>query len=141
MPERFESGTHNTPGIAGLKAGLEFILAEGMDTIRQHEVRLTTALLEGLATLPGCSLVGPPASIPRGAVVSFTLADRDPAEIGFLLDHRYDIQVRIGLHCASEAHRTIGTYPTGTIRVSPGYFNTDDHIASFLAAIREIAAE
>jgi cysteine desulfurase family protein len=139
MPERFESGTHNLPGIIGLKAGLDFISSQGMAVIRNHEARLTLQLLEGLAALRGVSVHGPPAGTPRGPVVSFTVAGRDPAEIGYLLDHRYDIQVRAGLHCAPSAHETIGTYPAGTVRVSPGYFNSDEEICRFLAAMAEIA--
>jgi cysteine desulfurase family protein len=140
LPERFESGTHNLPGIVGLKAGLEFIASRGMAAIRDHESRLTLQLMDGLAALPGVTVHGPPAGVPRGPVVSFTLAGQDPSEIGYLLDQRYDIQVRVGLHCAPSAHETIGTYPAGTVRVSPGYFNSGDDISRFLAALAEIAA-
>jgi cysteine desulfurase family protein len=140
LPERFESGTHNLSGIAGLRAGLEFITSQGIAAIRRHEAQLTQQLLEGLAVLPGVTLHGPPSSVPRAPVVSFNLANRDPSEVGYLLDSRYDIQVRVGLHCAPAAHTTIGTYPAGTVRVSPGYFNTGEDISRFLAAMGEIAA-
>lgn len=140
LPERFESGTHNTAGIAGLKAGVEFIASEGLAAIRNREVLLTERLLMGLSNVPGVRVYGPSRLEERTAVVSLTLAGRDCAEIGYLLDSRYDIQVRVGLHCSPAAHRTIGTYPTGTVRVSPGYFNTENDIDAFLEAIRELAA-
>jgi selenocysteine lyase/cysteine desulfurase len=119
---------------------MDFIGSTGMTAIRRHEEGLTLQLLDGLAALPGITLHGPSANVPRAPVVSFTLAGRDPAEIGYLLDSRYDIQVRVGLHCAPSAHATIGTYPAGTVRVSPGYFNTGEDISRFLAAMGEIAA-
>jgi selenocysteine lyase/cysteine desulfurase len=76
----------------------------------------------------------------RGGPVSFTVTGHDPAQIGFRLDREYDISVRVGLHCAPQAHRTIGTFPGGTIRVSPGYFNTEQDIEIFLRALRDIVA-
>ena len=138
MPERFESGTLNTPGIAGLKAGVEFIRETGIDTIRSREQALTSLILEGLRELPGVTVHGPLSAAERVGVISFTVAERDPAEIGFLLDRDYDISVRTGLHCAYSAHQTIGTFPAGTVRVSPGYFNADGDPAAFLSALRTI---
>ena len=73
-------------------------------------------------------------------MVSFTVAGRDPSDLGFRLDQEYDISVRVGLHCAYMAHRTIGTYPGGTVRVSPGYFNGAGEIEAFLEALRAIVA-
>ena len=137
LPERFESGTTNTAALAGLKAGLEFILETGMETIRAKGTLLTGQLLAGLTAIPGVTVYGPLAGERAGAV-SFNLEGRDPAEIGFLLDAEYGIAVRAGLHCAPDVHRTIGTYPAGTVRVSPGFFNTEDEIAFFLKAVREL---
>jgi len=140
MPERFESGTLNTAGIAGLKSGIEFIREIGVDALRGKEVRLTGRLLEGLRKIPGVIIHGPKTAGKRCSVVSFTVAGMDPALIGFRLDRDYEISVRVGLHCAFSAHRTIGTWPEGTVRVSPGYFTTDEDIDIFLEAIRAIAA-
>lgn len=140
MPERFESGTLNTPGIAGLKAGVEFILETGMNAIRSKENALVGQLLEGLRELAGVAVHGPETAEQRCGVVSFTVAGRDPSEIGFRLDRDYDISVRVGLHCAYSAHQTIGTYPAGTVRVSPGYFNDAGEIEAFLKALRAIVA-
>ena len=140
MPERFESGTINTPGIAGLQAGLDFILATGIDQIRAKGKLLIAQLLEGLRAIPGVVLYGPDRG-ERGSAVSFNLEGHDPATLGFLLDHDYDISVRVGLHCAPDVHRTIGSYPSGTVRVSPGYFNSEADIGCFLKALREIKAK
>ena len=137
MPERFESGTLNTPGIAGLKAGVEFIQATGLGVIRRHEQLLVGMLMEGLREIPEVTLLGPELVERRGSVVSFTLAGHDPGEVGFRLDRDFDISVRTGLHCAFSAHQTIGTYPAGAVRVSPGYFNTEHDIVMFLQAIEK----
>lgn len=140
LPERYESGTPNTPGIAGLGAGVAFIQHVGRENIRRHELALVEQLLAGLHQIPGLHLVGPGAGDTRGAVVSFTIDGHDPSVIGFRLDHEFGICVRTGLHCAPLAHRTIGTFPAGTIRVSPGYFNTSTDIEQFLAALRSLCS-
>ena len=137
MPERLESGTINTPALAGLKAGLEFVEATGLDAIRAKETALVDQLLEGLRGTAGVRLYGPLQG-ERGAAVSFNVDGHDPASVGFLLDSDYDISVRVGLHCAPDAHRSIGSFPEGTIRVSPGFFNTEADIDFFLKALREI---
>ena len=138
MPARFESGTLNTPGIAGLRAGVEFILSTGIETIRKKEMTLVRHLLAGLDKIKGITLYGPTPERERGGIVSFTVEGRDPAMFGYTLDREYDIEVRTGLHCAPWAHRTIGTYPVGTIRVSPGWFTTEQEIETFLKAVVEI---
>ncbi len=140
LPERFESGTPNTPGIAGLKAGVEFVLKKSVAAVRKKEKELVTQLCEGLAAVPGVAVYAPRNEEDRGAAVSFTVAGRDPAEIGFRLDSEHDIAVRVGLHCAPAAHRTIGTFPGGTVRVSPGYFNSGQDIEEFLRALRSIVS-
>jgi len=138
MPARYESGTLNLPGIAGLKAGAEFVLGAGIDAIRKREGKLAGLLLDGLAGIAGVVLHGPLAGTERGGIVSFTVEGMDPAMIGFTLDREYDICVRTGLHCAPEAHHTIGTFPEGTVRVSPGFFTTEDEIEAFLRAMERI---
>lgn len=138
LPERFESGTLNTPGIAGLKAGVEFVRETGLETIRSKEGALVAQLVAGLRSIPGVLIPGPRLPGLRSGVVSFTAEGRDPAEIGFLLDREYDISVRTGLHCAPVAHRTIGTFPGGTVRVSPGWFNTEEDVEDCVRAVRAI---
>lgn len=137
MPERFESGTMNTPAIAGLKAGVDFLNQTGMESIEKKSKELMAQLISGLRELPGVTVYGP-ASGPGVGVVSFTLEGEDPSAIGFLLDQNHDISVRVGLHCAPDVHKTIGSYPTGTVRVSPGFFNSSEDIETLLRALREL---
>ena len=141
MPERLESGTLNTPGIAGLKAGIDFIMETGLEVIARHDQQMVDLLVNGLRAIHGTTVYGPAGTTRHGGAVSFTCIDRDPAEIGFLLDHEYDIMVRVGLHCAPDAHRTIGTFPQGTVRVSPGYFTTVEQIETFVQAVASIVNE
>ena len=138
MPERLESGTLNTIGLAGLKAGVEFIEAIGLDGIRVHEQELLAQLIDGLSCLTGVSLYGPLGSKRHGGALSFNVKNIDPSMLGFRLDREYDICCRVGLHCAPEVHSTIGTLPEGTVRLSPGYFNTAEEIDQTLEAIRTI---
>jgi cysteine desulfurase family protein len=140
MPERLESGTLNTIGLAGLKAGIEFIDAVGLDHVRAHEQELLGCLIDGLSRQDGVTLYGPLGSARHGGALSFNIKNLDPSLLGFRLDREYDICCRVGLHCAPEAHGTIGTLPEGTVRLSPGYFNTLDDIEKTLAAIRDIIA-
>jgi len=138
MPDCYESGTPNTLGICGLAAGLEFIKKIGRETIRLREEHLTRMLLDGLRQIPGVTVHGPPASARRGSAVSLTMADRSVADLAFLLDRNYGIMARAGLHCAPAAHRTISTFPQGTLRLSPGFFNTEAEIQATLTALDKI---
>lgn len=139
MPERFESGTLNAPGIAGLGAGVDFILSTGLEAIRKKEAHLVSALSEGLGEIGRVRLYGHEDPRRHCGPVSFDLEGVDPSEVGFILDREYGICVRVGLHCSPAAHRTLGTWPRGTVRVSPGFFNTDGDIELFLNAVRNIA--
>jgi len=140
LPDCYESGTPNTLGIAGLAAGLEFIRATGRETIRLHEERLTRLLLDGLSRIEGVTVYGPPAGCARGSAVSLTMAGRSVADLAFLLDRHHGIMARGGLHCAPAAHRSIGTFPQGTLRLSPGFFNTEAEIQAVLTALARIGA-
>ncbi|MFO7764998.1 MAG: aminotransferase class V-fold PLP-dependent enzyme [Pelovirga sp.] len=139
LPERYESGTFNIPGLAGLRAALQFLLDTGIEQIHDHENRLVYRLITGLAQLDGIQLYGPSADRPHGSAVSFTLEGNDPATVGHQLDQRR-VAVRTGLHCSPDSHRTLGTFPTGTIRVSPGFFTTDADIDYFLDQIASLKA-
>jgi cysteine desulfurase family protein len=141
LPDRYESGTLNTVGLAGLAAGAEFVLEEGITSIREKEEALANRIRHGLGLIRGVKVYGPPETEPAAGVVSFSVTNGDPGDVAFVLDRAYGIAVRAGLHCAPRAHRTIGTFPQGTIRVSPGYFNEEDDVSKFLAAISEIASE
>lgn len=141
LPERFESGTHNIAGIAGLKAGADFLISRGVSAIHDREISLVNRLIDGLLSINGVRVINSDIAKPRGSVVSFTLSGADPSAIGFTLDRDFDVSVRVGLHCAPLAHRTIGTFPQGTVRVSPAVFNTEDEIDCFIAAMKQIAAQ
>jgi cysteine desulfurase / selenocysteine lyase len=138
LPDRFESGTPNGAGIAGLGAGVRHVLERGVEAIRAHEVALTRMLLDGLEEIPGVRTYGPEDALQRTAVVSCTAADRRVSEVGFRLDEEHGILCRVGLHCAPAAHRTLGTFPEGTVRLAPGPRTTPDDIRRTLAAVRGI---
>ncbi len=139
MPDRFESGTANLPGIYGLEAALGFIERTGTDAIRGHDVRLTARFLDGLDTIKGVRLAGPRDIKKRVGVISVDFTERDNAECAGILAEKYGIMTRCGLHCAPSAHKTLGTFPEGTVRFSTGFFNTEDDIDSALRAVDEIA--
>jgi cysteine desulfurase family protein len=141
MPDCLESGTANTPGIAGLAAGIDFIKATGMDEIRAYEAGLGNQLYQGLKEIPGVTVYGPPDPSERTAVVSFTLGDEDTGMISHRLDQEFGVISRGGLHCAPWAHRVIGTLATGTVRFSPGYFNRKSDVEAALQAVKKIARE
>ena len=139
LPYRYESGTANSLGISGLGAGLKFIFSEGLDRIHQHEQCLIDSLTESLSNIPGITVYAVKDRTKQAPVISLNIKGYEPGEAGAILDQAFDIKVRTGLHCAPVAHRTLGTFPLGTIRLSPGYFNTADEITETLAAIEKIA--
>jgi cysteine desulfurase/selenocysteine lyase len=163
LPDALESGTQNNVGLAGLGAGVAFVLGEGVDRIRAHEKTLTAAFLDDLYDLQGVTIYGPLNADKQTATVSVTFDSIMPSqdddgftgcgsinlawmeegmptnEAGDLLDTEHDILVRSGLHCAPLAHQTLGTYPEGTIRISFGYFNTLEDVAHTANVIRKIA--
>lgn len=136
-PLGFESGTPNTPGIAGLGAGVEFVLKTGVERIYHHEMELTRQLWEGLLGIKGVHLVhSKPPALP---ILSFNIDGVDGIEAATILDQHYQIAVRAGFHCAALAHRSLQTANRGAVRVSPGYFNTSEEMEQFIQAIREIS--
>jgi cysteine desulfurase family protein len=140
MPDRFEAGTPNTIGLAGLGAGVAHVLAAGVEAIREREVRLAGLLLEGLADLPGVTVSGPPEPDRRTAIVSFVIDGQSPSDTAFELDEGFGILTRPGLHCAPAAHRTLGTAPTGTVRCSLGLFTSEAEVLETIRAVRCLAA-
>ena len=138
LPERLEAGTMNMPGVAGLGAGVDFLLNTGVKTVRAHETELCAMLIEGICKIDGSRIVGPAEAALRASLVSFNIDGKDPRDVGIALDEEYSIMVRSGMHCAPEAHKEADTFPLGAIRVSPGYFNTKDEIEKFLGAVRKI---
>ena len=138
FPEGFESGTHNLPGIAGLKAGVEFLNQIGLQAVSEHEGDCGRYLRERLAGLAGCRLYGPADPQRHAGLLSLTVEGRDASELAFVLDREYGIAVRAGLHCAPRAHRTIGTHPGGTLRISPGWFTSRTELDSCIEALTTI---
>ncbi len=139
FPDKYESGTLNTVGICGLGAGLKFIFEQGLEQIKAKEERLTNRLLERLSQISGVSIYSAGNGAEQTAVISFNILEYEPTEVGIILDQAFDVKVRTGLHCAPSVHRLIGTYPHGTVRLSPGYFNTEEEMDVVINAIEKIA--
>ncbi|MCJ7605956.1 MAG: aminotransferase class V-fold PLP-dependent enzyme [Dehalococcoidales bacterium] len=138
LPDKYESGTPNIVGIAGLGAGLEWIIRKGVDAIREYEMELAGRLLDGLRGIPGITRHGTLAPADSTAIVSFTAESRTVSEIGLTLDEEHGIMTRVGLHCAPAAHRTIGTFPEGTVRLAPGIFTSREDIELTVEAIERV---
>jgi len=138
LPDKYESGTPNGVGIAGLGAGVRWVLARGVAAIRDHEMALTQELIAGLSAIPGVTVLGTHDATRSTAVVSFTVAGRRVSAIGLRLDEEFGILCRVGLHCAPAAHRTLGTFPEGTVRLAPGFLSTVDDIHTTITAVRQI---
>ncbi len=136
LPERYESGTVNLPGIAGLGAGCEYVLSH-LSQIMMHERELTQALYEGLSAMPHIALYSPKAEADRAGIVCFNAGDLSSSQAADALARR-DIAVRGGLHCAPLAHRWLGTLERGAVRASVGWANTFDEVEAFLRAVREL---
>lgn len=138
VPDRFETGTINTPGVGGLGAGVEFVLKEGVEKIRFRETGLITHILDGFKSMPEIKVIGPREAKERVSLVSFIVQGKTAIDVGIMLDSKFSIMMRCGIHCAPDAHRNALTFPHGTARVSPGYFNTHEEIEEFLKAMAEI---
>ncbi|MGQ9802729.1 MAG: aminotransferase class V-fold PLP-dependent enzyme [Anaerolineae bacterium] len=139
LPDMCESGTPNGVGLAGLEAGVRWVLEQGVEAIRAHEMALTQRLIEGLSAIPGVTVYGTRDPERQTAVVSFNIAGMEPSEVGMRLDEEYGIMCRVGLHCAPAAHRTIGTFPAGTVRLALGAFNTPEEVDAALRAVARLA--
>lgn len=139
MPDKYEAGNLNVPGILGLRAGARYILETGLGEIREHEARLTQRLLDRLGTLDGVRVYAPTDPAQRVGVISFALEGYDSREVANLLDSSFGIQLRAGYHCAPLLHRTLQTTDFGgLVRASPGIFNTEDEIDQLAEAVEEI---
>ena len=139
FPDKYESGTHNTPGIAGLNEGVKFILKEGINKIKEHEEELCRYMLERLNEVPNIKIYGTKDANKRASVIAGDIGNMDSGEITFLLDNEYDIATRSGIHCAPLAHKTLGTFEQGAVRFSMGYFNTKEEIDKAIEALKEIS--
>jgi cysteine desulfurase family protein len=137
--DKYEAGTHNTPGIVGLNEGVKFVLEKGIDNIRIHEEELCEYMLNKLEAVPNIIVYGTKDSKKRAAVIAINIGNMDSGEITFLLDSQYQIATRSGIHCSPLAHQTLGTLEQGVVRFSLGYFNTKSDIDEAIRALIEIA--
>lgn len=138
LPDRFESGTLNLPGIFGLHAALRW-LEENFEKVHEHEKALSARMLDGLKDVEGIYLAGLPTVEGRVIVISVDFLNKDNGICAFNLEHEYGISTRVGLHCAPLAHKSLGTFPEGTVRFSIGPFNTEEEIDTAVAAVKILA--
>ncbi len=138
MPDKFESGTLNIPGIYGLNASLKYLKHKGLENIRKKELYLTGLFIDGVLPLKNINILGKTLTDNRTPVVSINFLEKDNGEIAYILSKNYGISTRCGLHCAPSAHKTLETFPNGTIRFSFGEFNTEAEINYTVNAIKEI---
>ncbi|MEF9976092.1 MAG: aminotransferase class V-fold PLP-dependent enzyme [Oscillospiraceae bacterium] len=138
MPDRFEAGTPNIPGIYGLHQSVDYILKTGVDTLRRHELALTAQFLNGLSDIDGVRLCGTKDLAKRVGVISLDFTQLDNADIAFKLESEFGVLTRCGLHCSPSAHKTLCTFPEGTVRFSVGFSTTPNDIDYALDAIARV---
>lgn len=141
LPDKFESGTPNTPGIAGLGSGIRYITSKGLNEIRTHERTLVKRFLDGLQQLKKVEVYGPKDPNLQVPVVSINVKEQDSSEVAFILDRVFEIACRSGLHCSPMAHRTMGTLERGAVRFSFSIFNTNSEVDKILEALDQIISE
>ncbi|MBC7223745.1 MAG: aminotransferase class V-fold PLP-dependent enzyme [Anaerolineae bacterium] len=139
LPDLGEAGTPNAVGVAGLLAGVRWVQERGVEALQAHEQALTARLLDGLAGIPGVTVYGPLDASLQTGTVSFNVDGLEPSEVGWMLDEEHGILCRVGLHCAPAAHRTLGTFPRGTVRFALGPFHTAEDADAAVDAVRAIA--
>ncbi|WP_103105033.1 aminotransferase class V-fold PLP-dependent enzyme [Brevibacillus reuszeri] len=139
-PDRYESGTVNTVGLAGLQAGVSFVMEKGVENIRQHEWDLVKQTIAQLQEIPGVQVYGPGIETERVGVVAFNVGEVDASEVSFILDQQYGIATRSGYHCTPLGHQTAGTKQRGAVRASFGIFNSDKDVEALIDAVKEISS-
>ncbi len=140
-PDKYESGTLNVVGLAGLVAGIDWLLDRGIDSIRAHEMQLTQLLIQGLYDMPYIQVYGTHDATCQTATVSFNIVNMPCSEVGLRLDTEFGIACRVGLHCSPAAHHTMGTFPEGTVRLGMSALTTEQEILETLNAVRSLAQE
>ncbi len=140
LPDKYESGTPNSVGLAGLGAGVRFVLEQGVPEIQEREQELIRFLTDGLRAIPDVTVYGDSDPQGRVAVVSFNISGLTPSEVAMQLEEDHQIMCRPGLHCSPMGHKTLGTFPQGAVRLSPGYFNPNEDLERTLKAVGKIAA-
>ena len=139
LPDRYESGTPNLPGIMGLGVAVRYLLNIGPDALPRREMALTTRFLQGLQGNDRIRVPGPGDAKQRVGVISVDFLQKDNAEVAYQLEEQYGILTRCGLHCAPLAHKTLGTYPEGTVRFSIGYTTTEEEVDTAIRAIHALS--
>jgi len=141
LPDKYEPGNHNLPGLAGLAAATRFLRDETIEAIHKHHTRLLARLLDGLREIEVVRVHGPKSTDNRTSVVGITIEGYDPQELAAALDSAYHIQCRAGLQCAPRMHEALGTAATGgTVRLSPGFSTTLEEIDIVIGALQEVAS-
>jgi len=141
LPEKYESGNHNVPALAGLAAGVQYLMDRGLEDVRKHDVALCGKLLGGLSDIGGVRVFGPERAEERVGVVSFVIDGYEPQEVAIALDATMRVQARAGLHCAPLMHQALGTQAGGgTVRLSIGPFTTTAHIDRAIEAVGLLAS-
>ena len=138
LPDRFESGTPNLPGIYGLAASMEFLMTEGLEKLHAHEMTLCKRFLDGVAGISGVAVCGPQGLENRVGVISLDFIGQDNAEVAYRLEVEHGILTRCGLHCAPSAHKSLDTFPRGTVRFSLGFASTEEDVDIAIAAIKSV---
>lgn len=140
-PDRYEAGTQNTVGIAGMNEGVKYVLAETVEKIHEKEWHQTQLLMEGLLGIEGVTVLGPSLGQNKTGIVSFNINHTDSSEVAFILDQSFQIAVRSGYHCTPLAHEASGTLDKGAVRASIGYFTTDQEVHALIDAVKEIQSQ
>lgn len=140
LPDRLEAGTLNLPGIAALSVALDYINGVGIDVIYKKEMALLARLTEGLSAIDGVRLIGTDSLSDKCAILAITFPGMDNAVVAARLDEEFGIMTRCGIHCAPSAHKALGTFPQGVVRLSPGHLNTEAEVDEVLEAIRQLGA-
>lgn len=141
LPDAFEAGTANTVGLAGLEAGIRWVLDRGIEKVRDEQIRIVQGMIDSLGSIAGVTVYGTHRAQLQAAPVSFNIAGLQPSEVGKRLDRDHGILCRVGLHCSPATHRTIGTFPGGTIRFAPGVFTREEEVDRAVDAVARIASE
>jgi selenocysteine lyase/cysteine desulfurase len=141
LPDRYESGTANAVGLAGLTAGIRWVSERGVGNIRAHETAMAQRLIDRLQEIEGVTVYGGLDAERQTATISFNVAGMSCSNVGMRLDEEYGIMCRVGLHCAPAAHKTIGTFPEGTVRFGLSAYNTLEEVDEAVEAVAHLAAE
>jgi cysteine desulfurase / selenocysteine lyase len=140
FPEYLEGGTPNTIGIVGLGAGIDYVNSQGLDKIAKHERHMVQAIINKLADDSRFKVHGSRDASKRVGTVSISVEGFEPTDLASILDDSFNIAVRPGLHCSPYMHKHLGTFPSGTLRISPGPFNTEEELATLLDALDQVAS-